>query len=102
MSHRQNSLRYSDSNLHTYVTVKSLKCFVGDSAGTPKGKSFGVANMINMKEFAYSWDFLPFDALSQRMRNGHKFLKLRDKLKALKLADTNSRQSSSVPSSDLD
>ena len=46
--------------------------------------------------------FSQFDALSQRMTNGNKFLKLRDKLKSLKLADTNSPQSSSVPGSDLD
>ena len=40
------------------------------------------------------------------MRNGvltsHNFLKLRDKFKSLKLAGTNSPQSSSVPGSDLD
>ena len=46
--------------------------------------------------------FSQFDALSLRMRNGHKFFKLRDKLKSLKLADTNSPQSTSVPGSDLD
>ena len=50
----QNLLRYSDSNLHTYVTVKSLKFFVGDSARTLKSKGFGVANITYMKQFACS------------------------------------------------
>ena len=70
VSHRRNSLRYSDSNLHTYVTVKSLKWFVGDSARTPKGKGFGVANMTYMKNMHGPEFFSQFNALSLRMRNG--------------------------------
>ena len=76
---------------------------MGDSARTPKGRRFGVANMTYMKKDLHGPEFFfEFDALSLRMRNGHKFLKLRDNLKSLKLADTNSPQSSSVPGSDLD
>ena len=45
VSHRQNLLHYFDRNLHTYVTVKNLKSFLGDSERTPKGDVFVGANM---------------------------------------------------------
>ena len=63
VSHRQTSSPYPDSNLHTYVTCKSLKLFVGERARTPKGERFGVAIMTHMKKSACSRDFFPVRCL---------------------------------------
>ena len=80
--------------------------FVGESARPSKGERFGVDIMTHINNLHVPGIFSQFGALSQKMRNGiltgYTFLNLKDKLKSLKLAGTNSPQSISVQGSPLD